>query len=65
MFQGSLTSVSMEFQWNFKEVDRLVKRCFKDVSGCFKEFSRKLLLHQCVDCVTRKIGEYFVLRVFY
>ena len=40
----SLTSVSREFQWNFKEVGRVVQRCFKGVlrhfqgSCCFRKF---------------------------
>ena len=48
MFQGSLTSVLREFQCNFREAERVVQRCFKDVS-------RKLLLHESLERVTRMI----------
>ena len=40
-----------------KEVGRMVKSCFKDVH--FKEFKRKLLFHECLKSVTRKIEECF------
>ena len=61
-----LTSVLREFQWNSKEVGRMVQRCFKDVSKVFKEFSRKLLFHESLESVTRKIERCFegVSRVF-
>ena len=45
------------FQWNFNGFLEKLKGGFKDVSrmcqGCFKEFTRKLLLHESLECVTR------------
>ena len=35
VLKGSLNSISMEFQWNLKELGRVVQRCFKDVSRVF------------------------------
>ena len=45
MFRRSLTGVSRE-----------VDGCFK---GLFWEFSRKLLVHEILEGVTRKIEEHF------
>ena len=60
MFQGNPTSVSREFQWNFKKLNGWFQ-------GYFKEFSRKLLFHESLEGVTIKIEDCFegVLRVFH
>ena len=44
-------SILKEFQWSFKEVERVFQECFK-------VFSRNLLFHESLESV-RKIEECF------